>query len=371
MNQLKSKHFCGVRFANPKILQLSIYFIFALISFSNIAAAVEETYIRTYTYQASEADSKLTARTISLQEVKTELLSELGTHVSSLVKQKSSSDGKQMGSIEIETLTAGISKVEILDEKWDGVSYVLKAQLKADPDDVLKSLNKMVNEKQKEEEISQLNGDLSKIQNENNSIVESLTESRKEAAEALEEIARLRKQLAEKHSDKDTQTLKVQYQHQVDRLTINEWLNSGLNERNAGNNVQAVNWFRKAADAGNPRGMTQLGIMYEQGKGVTKDANEAFRLFHKGAEAGNVRSMIEVGILYAHGKGVTENDIEAVSWFRKAADAGNARGMTQLGIMYARGKGVEKNKSEAVNWFRKAAALGNKFAQKHLKKMGY
>jgi hypothetical protein len=40
---------------------------------------------------------------------------------------------------------------------------VLKAQLKADPDDVLKSLNKMVNEKQKEEEISIVDPDFQTI----------------------------------------------------------------------------------------------------------------------------------------------------------------------------------------------------------------
>jgi TPR repeat protein len=153
---------------------------------------------------------------------------------------------------------------------------VLKAQIKADPDDVLKSLNKMFNERQKEQEISQLSGDLSKMQEKNNSIVESLTESRKEATAALDEIARLKKQLAEKQTEQSTQSLKVQYQHQVDILTVNEWFNSGLNERNLGNYTQAMTWFRKVADAGNDRGMTQLGILYEQGNGVKKNDSEAF-----------------------------------------------------------------------------------------------
>ena len=359
MNKIKSIQLSGARFANFFALSLSTYFILASIGFSNVATGAEETYIRTYTYQASEADSKLTARTIALQEVKTELLSELGTHVRSLVKQNGSSNGKQMGTIEIETLSAGISKVEILEEKWDGMHYVLKAQIKANPDDVLKSLNKMFNDRQKEEKISQLSGDLSKMQDKNNSIIESLTESRKEAAVALEEIARLRKQLAEKQTEQSTQSLKAQYQHQVDKLTLNEWFNSGLNERNSGNNVQAVNWFRKAADAGHAGGMTQLGIMYDQGKGVEKDDSEAFKLFSKAAEAGNVNSMLLLGIFLVNGRGVVENDIEAVKWFRKAADAGNSGGMTQLGIMYEQGKGVEKNDNEAFKLFSKAAATGN------------
>jgi TPR repeat protein len=371
MNTQKLTPFTASANAKIKVLGLTAYVVFTLFGYSNISCAAEETFIRSYTYQASEADSKLTSRTIALQEVKTELLGELGTHVSSLVKQRSSSDGKNIGTIEIETLTAGISKVEILEEKWDGAKYVLKAQLKADPDDVLKSLNKMFNERQKEEEISQLNGDLSKMQDKNNNIAESLSESRKEATEALAEIARLKKQLSEKQTEQSAQTLKAQYQHQVDRLTVNEWFNSGLNERNSGNNSQAVNWFRKAAEAGHTGGMTQLGFMYAQGKGVEQNDVEAFKLFHRAAEAGNVNSMFKLGMFLLKGRGVAENDSEAFSWLRKAANAGNAGGMTQLGIMYKQGKGVEKNNNEAINWFRKAASLGNKVAQNNLNKMGY
>ena len=78
-----------------------VYFL-ATMCFSNIAIADEQTYLREYTYQASEADSKISARAIALQEVKRILLSELGTHVSSLVKQQSSSDGTQLGTEQIE-----------------------------------------------------------------------------------------------------------------------------------------------------------------------------------------------------------------------------------------------------------------------------
>ena len=59
------------------------YFLAAL-CFSNTALAAEQTYVREYVYQASEIDSKVTARAIALQEVKRILLSELGTHVGGL-----------------------------------------------------------------------------------------------------------------------------------------------------------------------------------------------------------------------------------------------------------------------------------------------
>ena len=111
-----------------------------------------------------------------MQEVKRILLSELGTHVSSLVKQQSSSDGTQLGTEEIETLSAGVTRVEILDEKWNGVVYVLKAQIKADPEEVLKSLHKMLDADKKQKQLAQLGGDLSKIRSANIQIAESLTQ---------------------------------------------------------------------------------------------------------------------------------------------------------------------------------------------------
>ena len=54
----------------------SMLYLLATFIFSSAAVAAEQTYIREYTYQASEADSKITARAITLQEVKRELLSE-------------------------------------------------------------------------------------------------------------------------------------------------------------------------------------------------------------------------------------------------------------------------------------------------------
>jgi hypothetical protein len=97
--------------------------LLTLICFSSLSNASEQTYIREYTYQASEADSKISARAIALQEVKLQLLNELGTHVSSLVRQQTTSDGNSLSSIQVETLSAGVVSLVILDEKWNGLTY--------------------------------------------------------------------------------------------------------------------------------------------------------------------------------------------------------------------------------------------------------
>ena len=172
-----------------------IAFFLVTISFSHIANADEQTYVREYTYQANEADTKISARAISIQEVKLQLLNELGTHVSSLVKQQTTSDGNSLSSVQVETLSAGVVSVVILDEQWNGTTYVLKAQIKADPADVLKSIDKMLDADKKQKQISQLSDDLTKVSSENIQISESLTQSRKEASAALAEIERLKIQL--------------------------------------------------------------------------------------------------------------------------------------------------------------------------------
>ena len=312
--------------------RLSLYFL-AIMVFSNIAIATEQTYVREYTYQASEADSKLSARAIALQEVKRELLSELGTHVSSLVKQQSSSGGTQLGTVEIETLSAGVTRVEILEEKWNGAVYVLKAQIKADPEDVLKSLHKMLDADKKQKQISQLGGDLLKIRTENIQVAESLTQSKKETTAALAEIARLKKQLEEKQTDASRKTLQTAYQQQVDQLTSNEWFESALKYSQEGDYPAAFRLFKKAAEQGQANAQYNLGLMYYNGEGVTRDAKQAVYWWQKAAEQGDAGAQYNLGVMYGKGEGVTRDAKQAVYWWQKSAEQGYSYAQRALNII--------------------------------------
>ena len=120
----------------------------------------------------------------------------------------------------------------------------------------------------------------------------------------------------------------------------------------------AARWYRKAADGGEPWGMTNLGGMYENGIGVEKDYAQAIGWFHKAAEAGNTRGMSSMGWLYETGNGVGKDFAQAMSWYRKAAEAGDAAGMNNLGWMYENGEGVKKDPVQALSWFGKSAEAG-------------
>ena len=83
---------------------------------------------------------------------------------------------------QIVILTAGIVRAEIIDEKWDGKTYFLKAKIAADPKDVTNSIDKLRQDRQKTKE---------------------LEETRKKADEALREVERLRKELERGKAEKE------------------------------------------------------------------------------------------------------------------------------------------------------------------------
>ena len=82
------------------------------------------------------------------------------------------------------------------------------------------------------------------------------------------------------------------------------------------------------------------------------------------AEQGDADAQYNLGVMYENGRGVPQNDAEAVKWYRKAAEQGLASAQNNLGLMYANGRGVPQNDAEAVKWYRKAAEQGLAFGAK-------
>jgi TPR repeat protein len=57
--------------------------------------------------------------------------------------------------------------------------------------------------------------------------------------------------------------------------------------------------------------------------GVPEDKVEAVKWFRKAAEQGDSEAQFKLGIAYYYGKGITEDKVETIKWYRKAADQGN------------------------------------------------
>ena len=84
-----------------------------------VSSVQAQTYIRDYTYEASEADSKITSRINALDQVKIILLQEIGTHIRQKINITKDGAGNTYASDDVEAITAGLTKVEIIEEKWE------------------------------------------------------------------------------------------------------------------------------------------------------------------------------------------------------------------------------------------------------------
>lgn len=127
----------------------------------------------------------------------------------------------------------------------------------------------------------------------------------------------------------------------------------------AGDHAGAAQLMRKAADAGVPDAQYNLGVMYNEGRGVAPDPAQAAAWFIKAAEQGVLAANDNVGICYANGIGLPRDQAKAVWWFRRAAESGFAPSQFNMGVMYANGFGVVKDDDAAFKWFSLAAAHGH------------
>jgi TPR repeat protein len=65
-----------------------------------------------------------------------------------------------------------------------------------------------------------------------------------------------------------------------------------------------------------------------------------------------------LGDLYANGYGVSKDDVEAASWYLKAAKQGYGEAEFNVGLAFLEGKGVPKDAVEGLAWVTLAARPG-------------
>jgi TPR repeat protein len=121
----------------------------------------------------------------------------------------------------------------------------------------------------------------------------------------------------------------------------------------------------RAAENGVPEAQFWLGVAFDQHLwfGVS-DEQEAIKWFRKAAEQGNPDAEDTLGVHYEVGEGVEQDYAKAAYWFRRAAEhvpnlGGAGQGRNDLGILYADGDGVPKDSVQAYMWFSLANADRN------------
>jgi TPR repeat protein len=131
----------------------------------------------------------------------------------------------------------------------------------------------------------------------------------------------------------------------------------------------AVGAWRKAADKGSTSAMVELGVLLATGEGVAKDEAQARVLFERAAEAGNPRGATNMMALAAlsGGSAAPSDPVKARALLARAAETSSAEAQYQLGLMTADGVGGPKDDAAARALFEKAAAQNHAGA---LERMG-
>ncbi len=127
--------------------------------------------------------------------------------------------------------------------------------------------------------------------------------------------------------------------------------------------LQAGLEFEAAAKGGNVQAMAALGLLYNEGLGVERDARQAFEWFEKAAEAGHVPSQGQLAGMYSTGQGTPKHDAKSLFWARRAAEGGDPVSQYIMGVRHAEGMGVRRNAGQALLWFGAAAEQGHPQAQ--------
>jgi TPR repeat protein len=167
--------------------------------------------------------------------------------------------------------------------------------------------------------------------------------------------------------------------------------------------AEAQGAFRKAVDKGSSSAMVELGVMYGTGNGVARDEAQARKLFERAAEAGNPRGVsnlaavsgsagvsgdptrsrallakaaetnaeaqYQLGVMMADGVGGSKDDVAARGLFEKAAAQGHAGALERMGAFAQAGRGGPEDKDAAKSYYEKAAALGNEDAKAALERL--
>ncbi len=119
--------------------------------------------------------------------------------------------------------------------------------------------------------------------------------------------------------------------------------------------VRAAALFRDAAVQGFGGAQVNLGVMFLRGRGVPLDHRKAIEWLTRAAEQGFVRAQYQVGLLHASGLAIEHDFAEAAKWYRKAAEQGHVQAQYNLAVLLDNGQGVRKNQRLAADWYRKAA----------------
>ena len=124
----------------------------------------------------------------------------------------------------------------------------------------------------------------------------------------------------------------------------------------------AANWYRDAADKGQPEAMLALGDMYFRGSGVPLDPPEAARWYQLASDKGYPRAKVYLAECYEMGKAGLPRDYDKSFQLLNEAlalDPNNVAATEKLAEEYERGRGTHPDAYRAFTLMKRAVDLGS------------
>ncbi|VVE86712.1 tetratricopeptide repeat protein [Pandoraea bronchicola] len=127
----------------------------------------------------------------------------------------------------------------------------------------------------------------------------------------------------------------------------------------AGQQSQALEEFRRAAEQGNRLAQFDYAMMLLNGEGGTSDPGGAVHWLERAANAGMTQAQYVYGKMFDDGYVVGKSIPQANLWYEKAAQQGHVQAQAAIANEYFIGRGVPKDYKVAFGWYQKAARGGD------------
>lgn len=261
---------------------LVLFFVYVI----HTIAAQTRTFVREFTYKASDFDSKMSCRAIVINELRFELLNEVGVYIESERILKTTEVGSRFTQDFLEnivTLTAGITKLRIIEERWNGEEFWMRAQITIDKKDLERSLNQLIENRNKVKELEEVKAKLSK---------------------ATEELNHLRNKMEQSISNSEDslfQTDQNNYSRIVEKLNFSDYFYSGYEMLEVKEFWKSIEYFTKAIEidpndgyAFGNRGLARSyvgdfkGAISDYSKAIEIDPNDYITYVNRGVSKSDI-----------------------------------------------------------------------------------
>lgn len=129
---------------------------------------------------------------------------------------------------------------------------------------------------------------------------------------------------------------------------------------------KVANYYKFAAEHGDPIAQYYLATCYHLGLGVDENMVLAVKLYTMSADKGNMDAQNSLGMCYEIGNSILKNTKKAVEYYNMAAIQNHKDAQTNLGVCYMDGIGVMKDLNKAITYFMMAAKQNYYVAQYEL-----